>query len=98
MSNLNKERAKEHSQSKRENFTMVGKLFQQNESSIAHQAELYRLEGEDLVTQARFSEAETSFRHSLEINPNSAAGQCSLGKVLKRRGEVAEAEARYRRA
>jgi protein O-GlcNAc transferase len=77
---------------------MVGKVFQQDESSIAHEAELYRLQGEDLVTQARFSEAETSFRHSLEINPNSAAVQCSLGKVLKRRGKLAEAEACYRRA
>ena len=77
---------------------MVGKVFQQNESFMAHEAELYRLQGENLVTQARFSEAETSFRHSLEISPNSAAGQCSLGKVLKRRGEVAEAVACYRRA
>ena len=54
--------------------------------------------GDAFVAQARFSQAEACYRLAIELQPDSAVAQCSLGKVLSKQGRRREAAACYRRA
>ncbi len=63
---------------------------------IKHPGAWFRL-GESLRNQQKFAEAETAYRHSIEMQPGTWQTWFNLGLTLSSLGKFTEAEAAYRR-